>query len=78
VDEPMNRQPGSASIIGSDPSGYNVSGRDKISGFRSMHVNGCSFLFADGSVHFLSQSIDPALYRAYSTYAGGEVTSDVN
>ena len=64
ADEPMNRQPGSASIIGSDSSGYNVSGRDKISGFRSMHVSGCNFLFADGSVHFLSQSIDPALYRA--------------
>jgi prepilin-type processing-associated H-X9-DG protein len=74
----MNRQPGSATIIGSDGSGYNVSGRDKVSGFRSMHINGCNFLFADGSVHFLQQSIDPALYRAYSTYAGGEVSSSVD
>ena len=77
-DEPMNRHPGSPSIVGSDRSGYNVTGRDRVSGFRSMHSDGCNFLFADGSVHFLQRSIEPALYRALSTYAGGEVTSGVD
>ena len=75
MDEPMNRRPVTPSIIGSDASGYNVSGRDKVSGFRSMHMAGCNFLFADGSVHFIPQSIDAGVYRALSTYAGGEVIS---
>jgi prepilin-type N-terminal cleavage/methylation domain-containing protein/prepilin-type processing-associated H-X9-DG protein len=74
-DEPMNRRPGSPTIVGNDSSGYNKSGRDRISGFRSMHSGGCYFLFADGSVHWLTDSIDPVLYRALSTYMGSEAAS---
>jgi len=76
MDEPMNRRPGMPTILGGDPTGSNAGGLDRVSGFRSMHMVGCNFLFADGSVHFLPQAIDPVVYRALSSYAGGEVISD--
>jgi len=72
ADEPMNRRPGMPTIIGSDRSGYNLSGRDMVSGFRSRHPGGGNFLYADGSVHFIPETIDPITYRALSTYAGGD------
>lgn len=44
-------------------------------GFRSRHSGGVQFAFADGSVHFISESIDHATYRALATRAEGEVVS---
>jgi prepilin-type N-terminal cleavage/methylation domain-containing protein/prepilin-type processing-associated H-X9-DG protein len=44
-------------------------------GFRSRHVSGVNFAFADGSVRFLSDSIPLGLYRALGTIDGGEVAS---
>ena len=41
--------------------------------FRSLHPGGAQFCLADGSVHFVSETIDYDLYRALSTKAGGEV-----
>jgi prepilin-type N-terminal cleavage/methylation domain-containing protein len=54
-------------------------------GFRSQHPGGAHFLFGDGGVRFLKETIDmgsrdfadrnPGVYRKLSTKAGGEVIS---
>ncbi len=43
--------------------------------FRSNHTNGLQFAYADGTVHFVTQSIDLPTYRAAATISGGETLS---
>jgi prepilin-type N-terminal cleavage/methylation domain-containing protein/prepilin-type processing-associated H-X9-DG protein len=43
-------------------------------GLSSMHPGGVQMAFADGSVHFVQESIDFTTYRQMATRAGGEVT----
>jgi prepilin-type N-terminal cleavage/methylation domain-containing protein/prepilin-type processing-associated H-X9-DG protein len=44
-------------------------------GFKSRHAGGANFLFADGSVHFLKNSVNRVTYAALGSRLGGEVTS---
>lgn len=43
--------------------------------FRSQHLGGLHFTFADGSVHFISDTIDQKLYRSLATIAGKELVT---
>lgn len=40
---------------------------------RSFHTGVVNTTFADGSVHSISESVDLAIWRAYSTRSGGEI-----
>ena len=44
-------------------------------GFKSYHAGGANFLFVDGSVHFLKQTINIFTYCALGSRAAGEVIS---
>ena len=43
---------------------------------RSYHSGGVQCVFADGSVHFISEEIDGFVWRALGTVAGGETVPD--
>jgi prepilin-type N-terminal cleavage/methylation domain-containing protein/prepilin-type processing-associated H-X9-DG protein len=43
--------------------------------FRSRHPGGLQFAYADGSIHFISNSIDLSIYRSMATISGGEAVT---
>lgn len=65
-DEQLNRKDVLSSID------YQSVYGDSISGYRSMHPNGALFVYCDGSTAFIQDSVDPVIYKAQSTIAGGE------
>ena len=48
---------------------------DTACGFKSLHPGGAQFVMGDGSVHFISESIDYRLYNELGSRAGGETVS---
>jgi prepilin-type N-terminal cleavage/methylation domain-containing protein len=47
-----------------------------VGGFSSFHVGGAHFLFGDGAVRFLSQNIEPTLFRHLGNRHDGELVGD--
>lgn len=47
-----------------------------IFGFKSQHVGGCQFVFCDGSVHFLTESLDRLVYAQMGDKDDGEVIEE--
>jgi prepilin-type N-terminal cleavage/methylation domain-containing protein/prepilin-type processing-associated H-X9-DG protein len=77
--DPLNKWPvtdswadinGSADCRCSEQGGLHTT-----SNFRSDHPGGGQFLFADGSLHFVAETIELAIYRGLSTIAGGEAAA---
>jgi prepilin-type processing-associated H-X9-DG protein len=77
--EPMNKNPVTDTYIEEAPiddcrASYE-GGPHTAANFRSDHPGGVSFLFADGSVQFLSESIDMETYRRLASIADGRPAS---
>ncbi|MDA8744252.1 DUF1559 domain-containing protein [Rubripirellula amarantea] len=53
------------------PASY-ASVNDRMAAYGSGHTGGANFAFADGSVHFITDSINMVLYRALSTKRGND------
>jgi prepilin-type N-terminal cleavage/methylation domain-containing protein/prepilin-type processing-associated H-X9-DG protein len=53
-----------------------IGGKHSVSNYRSDHPGGCNFLMGDGSVAFLSESIDMPAYQARSTIGAEDIFSD--
>ena len=76
--EPLNKEVVTDSLLAGPADVFNCTpsiegGPHRVSNFRSFHRGGAFFLMADGSVHFIHDSIDMKVYRALSTIQGGDI-----
>jgi len=72
----MNKNPVTATMVDeSRLTNCTPGGADAATNFASQHPGGANFLFCDGSVQFLSETIEMDTYRGLSTRAGGEVVT---
>ncbi len=55
-----------------DVPNYRAAGPDD---YWSLHRGGCNFVFCDGSVRFIKETVDPRIFSFLSTRAGGEIVS---
>jgi prepilin-type N-terminal cleavage/methylation domain-containing protein/prepilin-type processing-associated H-X9-DG protein len=55
-----------------DVPNYNKAGADD---FHSLHPGGCNFVFGDGSIRFVKETINPLVFSYLATRAGGELVS---
>ena len=68
-EEAFQRILGSADHVPNDPATH-------FDDFSSQHEGGAQFCLGDGSVRFISESIDHGLYQALATINGGEVIGE--
>lgn len=64
-----------SAVIWTKPDDWDVDPELKPAGLWGHHIGGTSFLFADGSVRFLKDTIAPVTIRALLTRNGGEIVS---
>jgi len=60
-------------LVNGQPGHNNPGDWPNVYSFRSRHTNGGNFCLADGSVRFVSQTVDLTTYRGLCTHASGEV-----
>ena len=71
VPAPINQLPAQVSL--DSAAGKNCEDLDdRVRGFLSFHSGRAFFVYGDGSVHILEESIEPRVYVGLSTIAGGE------
>ncbi len=62
------------------PAGINVTAGNWINvySFRSLHTSGANFAMGDGTVRFVRQTIDLAIYRNAASHSGGETAQNLD
>lgn len=68
LEEPLSRIVGAADHSPNDHDGH-------FEDFRSFHPGGVNVALADGSAHFISNTIDEGVFQALATIKGGEVVN---
>ena len=56
--------------------GFTINGTNEWNALGSLHPGGCNFARADGSVHFVSETINGDTFEAMGTRGGGEVVNE--